>query len=849
MEFNSGGNTVSIQKKLPVLFAIIVLCILITNNAHHYLRSQKNLLENHDREIALLSQQVSFQVDNATEGSLYVENLIAKELRSASMAIQNVLPPKYEDVTNEQLAKLADELMISHITLLAKTDDDIIGVKSSDPHEINMGTKEWNYWYDAFQQLFALKPVQVEKGLSLPNYWSGPIEIASSNPDHTDKWGYYYDGTTNYIINPYIRDEKVQEYEKRFGPTRVMENVSEQFTDVLELTVFNPKNFGKEDEIVHINGNSFVRLSAQPWYGTYEYHNEKVDTSHIQAALSSNDITSYTDTINGQYIKKTFVPINSDTIEPYVIGITYDFGRIKGQLNNELKSYLYISLLFMIVVVLISFIFSNSITKPIALIVGHVNEIAKGNFGRKLKLNRKDELGNLASNVNALSHDLKTYMDDLKESQELIKFQAYHDPLTTLPNRRFIKEKLDEVLKNASRDNSVLAVIFMDIDRFKHINDSMGHTIGDKLIQMIANRIKENLPDERIIVARQGGDEFIILMIDFSEKEVVQMTRNIINQVKQPYVLEDKEIYVGASCGISFYPRHAQDTDNLIINADIAMYAAKNQGGNKVVIYDSLASQVNKERPYLEAGLRHAIKDELLEVLYQPKINAETGKLIGAEALVRWKDSESTYVPPLTFIPIAEETGLIQPMFELVLKKSLVQVREWNQQLDDEFTVSVNVSPIQFMDAKGLVDSIESALKDSHVSPKLLEIEITESALLNTKTDTIDALERLSQLGIKISVDDFGTGYSSLNYLRKLPIHTLKIDQTFIKDMTKDGQNTEIVEVIINLAHSLKLEVIAEGVEEDYQRNFLLRNGCHLMQGYYFSKPLDGTRFRQLIND
>jgi len=407
------------------------------------MRSKEKLIDFNEKEVELITQEVSYQVENSKNGSLYVEDLIARELRTASIAIQNALPPNHEDVTNEQLSQLAEELMVSHITLLAETEDDIIGVKSSDPHEINMSTKEWLFWYEAFQQLFSLSPVTVEEGLALPNYWAGPVEVAASNPDHTDKWGYYHDGTTNYIINPYFRDNQVLEYEKRFGPTNIMQRFTNKLEGVLELTVFNPKNFGQETEMVHKNGNSFIRIADEPiWYGSYEFMNQQVDAEWIQTALETGQTQNYTEELNGELVKKTFVPVNTNTQDPYVIGVTYDYRLIQNELDKELWQHILLSIPFILTVLLTSFVFSRSITKPIDYIVEKVNEIAEGKFGRKIVLNRKDELGHLAQNVNALSVSLQTYVSDLEQSQEVIQFQANHDPLTGVFNRRYFQEQL-----------------------------------------------------------------------------------------------------------------------------------------------------------------------------------------------------------------------------------------------------------------------------------------------------------------------------------------------------------------------------------------------------------------------
>ncbi|MFL6560939.1 MAG: GGDEF domain-containing protein, partial [Bacillus sp. (in: firmicutes)] len=407
----------------------------------------------------MITQEVSFQVENIREGTLYVEDILARDLRMASLAIKHALPPSYQDITNEQLKRLAKEIRVSHITLLAKTPDDIIGVRSSDPEEINMSTKGWGYWYDAYQQLFDLTPVSVEKGLTLPYFWSGPIEKASSNPDHTDKWGYYFDGSTNYIINPYFRDNEVLEYEKRFGPGEVIKGFTKE-RGVLELTVFNPKNFGKKNEVVHLNGNSYIRISAQPiWYGSYRYENVQVDAEFIKQAIKTKQVISYRDDLKGKSLMKTFVPIFSTPAEPFVIGLVYNYGLIQKELTHELMVHILLSVVIMIIVFIISLIFSRSITQPIGYIVDQVNEIAQGNFGKTLHLKRKDELGQLTENVNALSNDLLSYVNDLNQSKELIEYQAYHDSLTGLLNRRYFQEKLKPIIGYANDTGETVSVL------------------------------------------------------------------------------------------------------------------------------------------------------------------------------------------------------------------------------------------------------------------------------------------------------------------------------------------------------------------------------------------------------
>ncbi|MGM0878071.1 MAG: putative bifunctional diguanylate cyclase/phosphodiesterase [Bacillota bacterium] len=838
----------SIKKKLPLFFMLLVLAILIANNTLHYIRSKNELLKYNEREIALVTQEIAYQVENAKEGSLYVEDMIGRELRTASIAIKKSLPPNYENVKNEELKRLADELMISHITLLIQTDDDIIGIKSSDPHEINMSTKDWGYWYDAFQQLFSLNSVNVEKGLTLPHYWTGPIEVSSSNPEHTDKWGYYYDGSTNYIIDPYLRDNEVLEYEALFGPGKVMERFTNELEGVLELTVFNPKNFGQDNEVVHLNGNSFVRISEKPiWYGTYQYTNEQIDSEYVQKAIESGQVQKYRAELNDKDVKKTFVPINLDKEKPYVIGLTYDYGLIQKELNQQLIEHLLLLGIFMIIVFGTSFIFSRSITRPIGYIVEQVTEIAQGKFGKTLQLNRKDELGHLATNVNSLSTYLRTYLDDLKQSQSVVEFQAYHDPLTGLPNRRYFQEKLNEITICTNKAGKDVAVLFIDIDRFKYINDSLGHSKGDELIILISKRIKTCLSAERSVMTRQGGDEFIIMLRDYNNEEVIQIAEKIIETFQKPYYIQENEIYVGASCGISLYPRHTKDLETLIIYADMAMYSAKKQGGNKVVLYNDEISKSNNERSLIESKLRKAIEDDKIDIYYQPKINVRTGKITGVEALLRWFDDDLNFVSPGKFIPIAEDSGLIQPLWQSTMKKACQQIRKWNDGSTNPITLAINFSAKQFQDPEYMVQQVKDILTNSRLNPRYFEMEITESVLLDHSQETIKALESLKDFGIYISIDDFGVGYSSLTYLKTLPINCLKIDKSFIQEITEDLRNKEIAEAVINLARSLKLEVIAEGVEQEYQKDYLLKNDCFMMQGYLFSKPLCKDEFEQFL--
>ena len=838
-----------IKKKLPLIFTLLVFAILLSNNTIHFFQSKEELLNQNNREITLLAQELSFQVQQAKEGSLFVEDQLGRELRIASVAIKKSLPPNYEQVTNDQLTALSKELMISHITLLGKTNNDIIGVRSSDPDELNMSTKDWGYWHTAFNQLFVNKNVTIKKGQALPNSWSGPVEVASSNPKHIDKWGYFYEGRTNYIIDPYLRDKEVLAYENRFGPIKIINRFTDKLKGVLELTVFNPKKFGEKKEIINDNGKPYTRISAKPiWYGTYHFYNRDTDQKYIKKAIKTGKQQSYIKVLNGKKVQKTFVPSKLGPDEPFVLGFTYDYGVIDSQLHKELVKHIILSGIFMLLVLITSVIFSRAITRPIDYIAEQVNEIAKGNFGKTIESIRKDELGFLARNVNAMSSSLKTYVDNFKTSQQMIEYQALHDPLTGLPNRRHATEKLTASLSSIKENGENVALMFIDIDRFKNVNDSLGHNMGDELIQQIANRLKTCALLSKGFISRQGGDEFIIILENAQLQALQELGNKVVNSLKKPYFIGETEVFVGASCGVSVFPDHSKDIDTLIMYADMAMYEAKNQGGNCVVFYNERLNEKNHKRLTMETRLRKAIQEAKIDVYFQPKINAKTGFITGVEALARWTDEELGPVSPEVFIPVAEDSGLISPIWEFIMEQACKKASVWKEKYPFPLTMAVNFSAKQFQNPSALVKRVKEFLTFYKLPGELFEIEITESVLLYNTNETIAALCELRNEGIRVAIDDFGTGYSSLSYLKRLPINTLKIDRSFITDIDEAYNNAEIAYAIINLAKSLRLHVIAEGVEEAYQIQYLLENECTEMQGYYYSKPVKASDFEDLLS-
>ena len=426
---------------------------------------------------------------------------------------------------------------------------------------------------------------------------------------------------------------------------------------------------------------------------------------------------------------------------------------------------------------------------------------------------------------------------------ESLQYLAYHDYLTDLPNYRLFKNRLTEAIERSKKLRPIgqFAVLFLDIDRFKMINDTLGHSMGDLLLKQISHKLSRSI-SEKELIARFGGDEFSILIpINERQEEAVAFAKKLLKTFDSPFILKGYEIQVSTSIGISFFPTDGKDSPKLIRNADRAMHRAKELGKNNYAIYNQSIDDCSVDKLILENDMRKALKNNEFVVYYQPKIDLQSGTVSGIEALVRWMSPNRGLVSPAEFIPLAEETGLIIQIGEFVLREACRQCVSWQSLGLPAIPVSVNLSIRQLLQSK-LVSSVKKILTETGINSELLELEITESLTMDIDK-SIEILKGLKGLGVRISVDDFGTGYSSLNYLRHLPIDRVKIDQSFVKDMTLNPSNEAIVDTIITMAHNLKLMVTAEGVETEEQLRALESYKCDEIQGYYFSKPLSATDF------
>lgn len=438
-------------------------------------------------------------------------------------------------------------------------------------------------------------------------------------------------------------------------------------------------------------------------------------------------------------------------------------------------------------------------------------------------------------------------ISEWKETEKVIFQLAFRDSLTKLPNKNLFMNKLHTVYIESKSNKTNFAILFIDIDDFKPINDQWSYDTGDEALKLAAGRIRSIIDAEHTL-ARVGGDEFALLLSDVpDEKYAAKMAEHILKQFEKPIKEVGEDFYIKASIGIALYPEHGDSPEQLINNANLALYQVKDSGKNNYIIFDKVMETQSLERSILENALRQGINKQQFYLEYQPKVNITTNEIIGMEALVRWNHPELGIIPPGKFIPLAEETGLIVPLGEWILRESCRQATEWQKSNFPPLILSVNISGRQFED-RGFIDKLKNVLNETGLNPEMLELEITESVLTNVKS-TIEILKEIRKLGVLISVDDFGTGYSSLSYIKDLPIDAIKVDQSFVKDIHKNKESKEIARALINLANSIGIKAIAEGIEQKEHVEQLRKDGYKLGQGFYYSRPLKSDAFEQYVKN
>ena len=465
----------------------------------------------------------------------------------------------------------------------------------------------------------------------------------------------------------------------------------------------------------------------------------------------------------------------------------------------------------------------------------------KLNIETDVRHHAEDELRKKAQELQLLNENLES---KVKEKTSALENLAFYDTLTQLPNRHHFYDYLNRTLSRNKITREPFALFFIDLDNFKTINDTLGHDFGDDLLIKVGTRLRDSTRVDDFI-ARISGDEFIVIIKGgLSETKIAEIADNIINTISQPFTFNESQTFISCSIGIALFPQDGDSINTLVKYSDLAMYHAKENGKNSFRFYNNELYENKAKKFLLATALQTAVANNELYLVYQPQVCSQSEQVSSMEVLLRWNSHRFGPVPPYKFIPVAEESNQIVELESFVLRTALTQVKLWNERSEKAFRVAINISAIHFRHKK-FVDQIELILSQTNFNPEFLELELTESALMNNTQESIDKLTYLKSLGLKISIDDFGTGYSSMSYLKQLPVDTLKIDKSFIDGIPEDRNNNAISKAIIVLADQFNLQTVAEGVEDKNQLEFLKEAGCHFIQGYYYYKPLSAEAFEK----
>ena len=596
-----------------------------------------------------------------------------------------------------------------------------------------------------------------------------------------------------------------------------------------------------------------------------------LDQSYFQLLSKNLDIEiSISDDKKYKSISEaSLFDVNTDTLKMMqtedlvysAVDITLDNGTlyIVSKLNktplkitlNETKIKLAVFSLVIIFFIyfILQYFFTRSLANPLSRIMTQIDNIEDGNYSESITLKSGDEFEMISKNINDLAKAVNQRESSLIETHEQLNYLSNHDALTDLPNRRLFMINLQHALNIAKRNNTKVAILFIDLDEFKQVNDVLGHDVGDALLKNVAQRLRLSLR-ETDTLARIGGDEFNILLEGFHNIEDVNLIAgNIIDTFQQPFEFSGHTLRTTTSIGISIYPDDGEDSVTLIKNADLAMYQSKDRGKNKYSFFSSELSKYLEQRIKYINALKYALEvNNEFSLVYQPKISLESGKIEAIEALIRWNSKELGFVPPDKFISIAEETNMIIPVGKWVLYKAcsdFIQLSQSGYNLDK---ISINISGVQLQNSD-MVRTMKKLLQETGINPKKIELEITESYIATHEVDAIATLQELRDMNIELAIDDFGTGYSSMSYLQKLPVTRLKIDKSFIDGIHITDERNALVKAIISLAKIFKLQITAEGVETKEQVDFLKAENCDEIQGYYYSKPLSYSDLKKFINN
>ncbi|MDQ0242621.1 diguanylate cyclase (GGDEF)-like protein [Bacillus fengqiuensis] len=914
MKTNFSQKTTIVQ----ILFRIVgifLVSILIAFSSI-YLVTKGELAERTENELTSVTEIIKQSIESTHESTKTLEHLIDLRLYTISKAIGEELKGRNIDEVNaEELEKLKMKWGLSEISLLVpKPNGDIVVQKSTEPKEVGLSARNWGYWYIAIKELLEGKEISVSKGYSQKHYWVGPLSLSDVVDEHY-KYAYYYDGTTKFIINPFVEAEDIYQFMQTSGPTQLIEKMKAGYENIHEIAVINTEAYLKGPENKVVEPMSDIPVL----YGSHE--TKLAEDSAIFKELSKTPGVKKIKFEKGHsHLEKLYISLPDERVLVLLM-------NIDDQQAFMTHLWILFAMIFTLTVAVI-FIFSQAATrKPLKLLNAERERLmvaedfkrtiellpsaiykcrkekdgryillySEGTYMEQRELTTERVKGKYIEDIFSadftnkiipalngayeeeraeftFEQDNRTYhhvikaICDIEEPEVVIELAGYsvditdrvkadekihqlalHDSLTGLPNRVYFNEMLEQALQNQKGEK--VAVVFIDLDNFKQVNDTLGHEAGDQLLVQVTNLLTKCIGSEAIL-ARMGGDEFILLLPRCGSKEEVErLCQHIIQQLKQPFYIMDQELFVTSSMGISIAPDDGHTGKLLLKNADIAMYSSKNNGKNNYHFYETHMSSDNLKKMELQKDLRQALQSGGdLYLVYQPQLNLLTNQVVGVEALLRWNHPVRGMISPAEFIPVAEESGLIEPLGDWVIRQACQQFIAWKEEGIGPLRMSVNISARQFRH-HDLAQKISRLLEETGMDAQYLNLEITESTSMEDISHTIKVINQLRNMGVDISIDDFGTGYSSLNYLKDFPINHLKIDHSFIREMKTNEAGKAIVKTIIDMAVNLNLQVVAEGVEAKSELEMLRNMGCHEIQGYYFSRPVEPERLKVILAD
>jgi len=877
-----------------------------------YFITKKEFEKRTEKELSSVTEIVKQSITSTQDSTKMLENLADLRLYTISEALGEELKGKtIHDVSREELNRLKMQWGLSEISLFVRKGDDMIVMESTDPKEVGLNARDWGYWYTAMIELLERKDVSVEKGYAAKNYWVGPLSLSQVQKEHY-KYAYYYDGTTDFIINPYIASSGIYKMIQTKGTAEFIEKIQKDYQDINEIAVINIPAYlkGKDHEIIEpmtdmpvLYGRNTTKLDedtaifqnamGQSIFKKVRFEKDGREMEKIYISLPEQKMLTVVMSLDGQQTMMKnlcllFVMVFCITSVGIFIFARMATGKTLKLLAVERERLAVAEDFKRTLEVLPSAIYKCKLEDngqyiltycegPLMEEMGLATEQVKGQyieniFQHNLYIELLTALGlayregrsefTAEYNEKFYHHILKAVYDldnpsivmeiaayavDITErmiASEKIHYLAMHDSLTALPNRTYFHDKLESALVNSSEKP---AVIFIDLDNFKQVNDTLGHEAGDLLLVQVTERLSQCM-EQGAFLSRMGGDEFTVLLPCCADKrEAEKFCQFIVRQFQQPFFIMNQELFVTASIGVSIVLNDNSTSRTLLRNADIAMYSAKQNGKNSYQVYTKEMEAYNIRRIEIQKDLRQSLQGGGdLFLVYQPQLSLETNEVVGVEALLRWNHPEKGIISPAEFIPIAEESGLIEQLGDWILREACMQFAAWVEQGLDPIRVSVNLSARQFKNAD-LAKKICDVLDEAGMPPQYLTLEITESTSMEDISHTTQVIQQLRDIPVWISIDDFGTGYSSLNYLKDFPINHLKIDQSFVRELEMNSAGKAIVKSIIDLALNLKLKVIAEGVETKEEFDMLVQMGCHEIQGYYFSRPVDPEKIPEIV--